>query len=103
MPINLETINSLFNKNFNPKEASLFLNKITKKYKKQSYKNFEEKAKSQIGEKLYAAFIKNYTKIPNSIFKYAFVFCIFCIFLFVRASSTFLQKSLVSYLQKLVS
>ena len=62
MPINLETINSLFNKNFNPKEASLFLNKITKKYKKQSYKNFEEKAKSQIGEKLYAAFIKNYTK-----------------------------------------
>ena len=77
MPINLETINSLFNKNFNPKEASFFLNKITKKYKKQSYKNFEEKAKSQIGEKLYAAFIKNYTKkqwnsdpklLPGSIF-----------------------------------
>lgn len=77
MPINLETINSLFNKNFNPKEASFFLNKITKKYKKQSYKNFEEKAKSQIGEKLYTAFIKNYTKkqwnsdpklLPGSIF-----------------------------------
>ncbi len=77
MPINLETINSLFNKNFSPKEASVFLKKITKKYKKKSYENFEDKAKSQIGDKLYSAFIKNYTKkqwkkdpkfLPSSIF-----------------------------------
>ena len=77
MPINLETINSLFNKNFSPKEASVFFKKITKKYKKNSNKNFEDKAKSQIGDKLYSAFIKNYTKkqwkkdpkfLPSSIF-----------------------------------
>jgi UDP-galactopyranose mutase len=77
MPINLETINSLFGKNFSPREASSFLKKITSKYKKTSYNNFEDKAKSQIGEKLYLAFIKNYTKkqwkkepkyLPSSIF-----------------------------------
>jgi len=77
MPINLETINALFKKNFSPKEASAFLKKITKKYKKSNYKNFEDKAKSQIGEELYSAFIKNYTKkqwkkdpkyLPSSIF-----------------------------------
>ena len=77
MPINLETINALFKKNFLPKEASAFLKKITKKYKKSNYKNFEDKAKSQIGDELYSAFIKNYTKkqwnkdpkyLPSSIF-----------------------------------
>ena len=39
-----------------------FFKKITKKYKKKGYENFEDKAKSQIGDKLYSAFIKNYTK-----------------------------------------
>ena len=77
MPINLETIYALFKKNFSPKEASSFLKKITKKYKKTNYKNFEDKAKSQIGDQLYSAFIKNYTKkqwkkdpkhLPSSIF-----------------------------------
>lgn len=77
MPINLETINSLFKKNFSPKEASSFLKKITQKYKKSNYENFEDKAKSQIGDQLYSAFIKNYTKkqwkkdpkhLPSSIF-----------------------------------
>ncbi len=77
MPINLETINSLFKKNLNPKEASIFLKKITKTFQKKDYKNFEDKAKSQIGNKLYSAFIKNYTKkqwnkdpkyLPSSIF-----------------------------------
>ncbi len=77
MPINLETINSLFKKNLNPKEASIFLKKITKTFQKKDYKNFEDKAKSQIGNKLYLAFIKNYTKkqwnkdpkyLPSSIF-----------------------------------
>jgi UDP-galactopyranose mutase len=77
LPINLETINSFFNKNFNPSEAFNFLEKKTKKYKKNIYKNFEEKACSQIGPELYNAFIKNYTKkqwgknpknLPSTIF-----------------------------------
>ena len=57
MPINLETINTVFKKNFH-QEASFFLKKITKQYKKKDYNNFEDKAKSQIGSKLYSAFIK---------------------------------------------
>ena len=76
MPINLETINALFKKIFT-KRSKLFFKKITKKYKKTNYKNFEDKAKSQIGDQLYSAFIKNYTKkqwkkdlkhLPSSIF-----------------------------------
>ena len=61
MPINLETINSYFKKNFKPNEAEKFIENITKKYKKKETKNFEDKAVSQIGSKLYEAFIKNYT------------------------------------------
>jgi UDP-galactopyranose mutase len=77
MPINLETINSFFNKNFNPYEAFNFLKQKTKKYQKKNYNNFEEKALSQIGLELYLAFIKNYTEkqwgknpinLPSSIF-----------------------------------
>ena len=62
MPINLETINSFFDKNFSPAEAEKFINKISKQFKKNEYNNFEEKALSQIGEELYLAFIKNYTE-----------------------------------------
>ena len=77
MPINLETINDYYKKNFNPKEAEVFIKKKTKKYQKRNYKNFEEKAKSQIGEDLYNAFIKEYTtkqwgknptNLPSNIF-----------------------------------
>ena len=77
MPINLETINSYFKKNFNPEEAKEYLNKITRKFQRCNYRNFEEKALSQIGEGLYNAFIKNYTlkqwnenpkNLPSSIF-----------------------------------
>jgi len=77
MPINLETINSFFNKNFNPNQALKYLQKKTKKYKKNQYANFEEKALSQIGPELYEAFIKNYTEkqwgkspkeLPSTIF-----------------------------------
>ena len=77
MPINLETINSFYKKNFSPEEAKKFLKKITKKYQKNTYDNFEDKAQSQIGKDLYTAFIKNYTKkqwnknpkyLPGSIF-----------------------------------
>ena len=77
MPINLETINSFFKRNLNPESAENFIAKKTFKFKKQDYKNFEEKAKSQIGSELYNAFIKGYTKkqwnrnprfLPSSIF-----------------------------------
>ena len=77
MPINLETINSFFKKNFSPEQAYKFLQKKTKKYKKKSYDNFEEKALSQIGIDLYEAFIKPYTQkqwvkhpknLPSTIF-----------------------------------
>ena len=77
MPINLETINSFFNKNLNPEGAKKFLAQLTSIKKNWKPENFEEKAISQIGEKLYKAFIKNYTtkqwginpkKLPASIF-----------------------------------
>lgn len=77
LPINLETINSFFKKNFNPSEAEKFLKEKTKKYIKKEYRNFEEKAYSQIGPELYKAFIKDYSekqwgkdpkKLPSTIF-----------------------------------
>ena len=77
LPINLETINSFYNKNFSPSEAENFLKRKTQKFKKKVLKNFEEKALSQIGKELYEAFIKNYTtkqwgknpkELPSSIF-----------------------------------
>jgi UDP-galactopyranose mutase len=61
MPINLETINSFFKKNFSPLGAENFIKKKSKKFYKKSYSNFEEKAQSQIGDELYKAFIKDYT------------------------------------------
>ncbi len=77
MPINLETINSLYKKNFTPLEASRHIQNESKKFKFFKFKNFEDKAKSQIGEKLYKSFIKGYTikqwgkspkLLPESIF-----------------------------------
>ena len=77
MPINLETINSFFNKDFRPEEAKNFIKKQTRNHDKKNLNNFEEKARSQIGDKLYEAFIKNYTykqwgrnpkSLPSSIF-----------------------------------
>ena len=61
MPINLETINSLFKKNFNPFEAKKFIKTLAQKENIFKPDNFEEKAISSIGRKLYNAFIKNYT------------------------------------------
>ena len=53
MPINLETINTFFKKNFNPSEAQSFVQKKTKKFKKYKFKNFEDKAISQIGNNMF--------------------------------------------------
>lgn len=61
MPINLKTINEFYKKDFNPLQAKNFLNKIIKRDKYSSPKNFEEKAISLIGKDLYSAFIKGYT------------------------------------------
>ena len=77
MPINLETINSLFEKNFSPSEAKDFIKSLSQKENILKPENFEEKALSIIGRKLYNAFIKNYTfkqwgtdpkKLPASTF-----------------------------------
>ena len=60
-PINLNTINKFFDKNFNPIEAKKFLNKksIKKRYYKK--KNFETYLLSKMGKELYEKFYKNYT------------------------------------------
>ena len=77
MPINLETINDYYSKNFSPQEAEEFIKIKANKFLRKNYNNFEEKAKSQIGQDLYEAFFKNYTKkqwgkdpvnLPGSIF-----------------------------------
>lgn len=61
LPINLETINSFYNKSLNPIQAKNFIKSEIKKNKILKPKNFEEKAISLIGKKLYNAFIKGYT------------------------------------------
>jgi UDP-galactopyranose mutase len=61
LPINLETINSFFNKNLKPQEAIDFIKKKINKENINKPNNFEEKAISMIGFDLYNAFIKNYT------------------------------------------
>jgi len=62
MPINLETINSYYKKNFSPSEAKIFMAQEIAKEKILKPKNLEEKAISQIGRFLYDAFIKGYTE-----------------------------------------
>lgn len=66
MPINLDTINLLYEKNFSPEEAKQFINteiaRDIAKYHIKEPQNFEEKGITLIGEKLYNAFIKNYTE-----------------------------------------
>ena len=52
MPINLETINSLFKKNFSPSEAKEFIRSLSQKENILKPENFEEKALSIIGRKL---------------------------------------------------
>jgi UDP-galactopyranose mutase len=62
MPINLETINSFFNKNLKPFEVASFLEELSKSHKVEHPINLEEKAISQIGPELYQAFICGYTE-----------------------------------------
>ena len=58
-PINLNTINKFFGKNFKPTEAKKFLKKISvKKIKKNNFQNY---LLSKIGKKLFEKFYKNYS------------------------------------------
>ena len=61
LPFNLETINTVYNKNLNPSNAEKFLFREIEKLKINNPSNFEEKALSMVGAKLYNMFIKNYT------------------------------------------
>ncbi len=66
MPINLDTINLLYGMDMDAEEAEKYVAKEAKrdseKYGITRPKNFEEKGISLVGEKLYTAFLKNYTE-----------------------------------------
>ncbi len=61
VPINLETINQVFGKEFNSQSARDFIDSI-KIRALEGEDNLEAYAKSQVGEKLYEMIIKGYTK-----------------------------------------
>ena len=66
MPINLDTVNLLYGTDMTAEEAEKFVaeeaRRDSKKYGIKEPKNFEEKGISLVGEKLYTAFLKNYTE-----------------------------------------
>ena len=66
MPINLDTINLLYGTEMDAKEAEDFVEsearKDTERLGITEPRNFEEKGISLVGEKLYTAFLKNYTE-----------------------------------------
>ena len=66
MPINLDTINLLYGTDMTAEEAEKFVAEEAKrdseKYGIKEPRNFEEKGISLVGEKLYDAFLKNYTE-----------------------------------------
>ena len=66
MPINLDTINMLYGTDMDAEEAEKFVTaEAERDVKKMGIKepqNFEEKGISLVGEKLYTAFLKNYTE-----------------------------------------
>lgn len=61
MPINLDTINSFYEKTFTPVQAAAFIQSEINKERLEYPVNLEEKALSLIGRPLYEAFIKGYT------------------------------------------
>ncbi|MBR5621373.1 UDP-galactopyranose mutase [Candidatus Saccharibacteria bacterium] len=62
MPINLDTINLLYGTDMSAEEAEKFVAEEAEKTGITDPKNFEEKGLSLVGEKLYTAFLKNYTE-----------------------------------------
>jgi UDP-galactopyranose mutase len=61
LPVNLHTINQLFQRSFNPEEAKAFLETLADTSIADP-KNFEEQALRFIGKELYEAFFYGYTK-----------------------------------------
>lgn len=61
LPINLMTINTFFNKTFNPMEAYNFIQQLADSSIGEP-KNFEEQALKFVGKELYEAFFRNYTE-----------------------------------------
>lgn len=61
LPVNLQTINQLFDKTFTPEEAKVFLESLADKTIEDP-QNFEEQALRFIGKQLYYAFFYGYTK-----------------------------------------
>jgi UDP-galactopyranose mutase len=59
-PVNLLTINQFFRSAFNPAEAQAFIAGKARKVEQPS--NFEEQALGMIGEELYRAFFRGYTR-----------------------------------------
>lgn len=62
MPINLDTINLLYGTDLDAAAAEDFVKKEADKTGIKDPQNFEEKGLSLVGEKLYTAFLKNYTE-----------------------------------------
>ena len=62
MPINLDTINLLYGTDMDAGEAEKFVAEEAAKTGITDPQNFEEKGLSLVGEKLYTAFLKNYTE-----------------------------------------
>lgn len=62
MPINLDTINILYDTDMDAGEAEDFIKEEAAKEHIESPQNFEEKGLSLVGKKLYEAFLKNYTE-----------------------------------------
>lgn len=62
MPINLETINTVYKKCFTPSDAEKFIKSEIKKENIINPKNFEEKAISMVGSKIYRYLLKGYTE-----------------------------------------
>ena len=60
-PINLDTINSFYDKNFTPTEAEAWIRFLCKEHTKQDPANFEEQAIALVGLDLYNTFIRGYT------------------------------------------
>ena len=65
-PINLNTINILYNKSFSPEEFKLFLDNI--KENKSEILNSRDMVTTKIGEELYEKFFKWYTKKQWGVF-----------------------------------
>ena len=61
MPINLHTINQLFSRTYNPKEAREFIDNLADKSINEP-KNFEEQALRYLGREIYDTFFYGYTK-----------------------------------------